>query len=629
MAIFLAFEWVSRRPYLLIGPIRLTIIGHTANLWQKDKLLVYAGENEHRMYLSDVIIFDIPTATWTQPKIQGISPRGRARHAAVINDEKLWISGGMTGADSCVLDDLCYLDLKTWAWSKVWKFIPRYDHKMWFWSGKIYAFGGMGEEMEKTSELWWIDMRQNTALGHKLQETSERRGANYRSNNSRLDLAVVHQPNSSSVQPNPSSSIYRSPVPAPGPVSMLKFVSSPNLASQTVAQHFHVYTSGYLLDFVTPADFMIETGLYALDLETLTWHKLAEGKDLFNLHYQWHYCTMNQDGTQTWLLGYSPEPSAPRQDATEELLSDVLHIDLEKVGIIGNKLHQSLAPTSDSVAVSSCLSAIGADLARLFDKHPDSGSGTDFEVIGEADDDSNVDWSETSETPRNSQQILPPTSSKPIYVHKLILQVRWPHFARLWNSQMREFHTRKLVLPEPYSTVRSFLYYLYTDSIATPCDASNSSATTTIPSEDTSPSLGNVAGMLVMANMYDMPRLRALCVDRLGKELDVDHAAIIWERANTAGEDWLRRRAARFCMANWGRVVRTEAFRCLPQESLVELCEEATDEEGRVVGGAELELQANNKVGPLTAVSQRRRGNVMVAMEEEADEDGEGEMEVG
>jgi hypothetical protein len=543
----------------------------------------------------------------------------------------------MTGADSCVLDDICYLDLKTWTWSKVWKFVPRYDHKIWFWNGKIYAFGGMGDEMEKTSELWWIDMRQNAALTYKTSDLPERRGANYRSNNSRLELAVVHTANSSSTQANPSSSVYRSPLPAPGAVSMLKFVASPDLASQTVAQHFHAYTSGYLLDFVTPAELMIETGLYALDLETLTWHKLAEGKDLFNLNYQWHYCTMNQDGTQTWLLGYAPEPSTLRQDATDELLSDVLHIDLEKLGIIGNKLHQSLAPTSDSVSVSSCLSAIGADLARLFDKHPDSGSGTDFEVIGEADDDSNIDWSENTETPRNSQQILPSTTSKPIYVHKLILQVRWPHFARLWNSQMREFHTRKLVLPEPYSTVRAFLYYLYTDSIASPCSSTTSAdlaassqpppPPTPLSTDATAPSLANVAGMLVMANMYDMPRLRALCVDRLGKELDVDHAAIIWERASMAGEDWLRRRAARFCMANWGRVVRTDGFRCLPQESLVDLCEEAADEEGRVVGGAELEMHAA-KVGPLTTVNQRRR-NLMVTMEEEGEEDVEGEMEVG
>jgi Kelch motif protein/BTB/POZ domain-containing protein len=594
------------------------------------------------MYLSDVIVFNVETATWTQPKIQGPSPRGRARHAAVIHDDKLWISGGMTGADSCVLDDICYLDLKTWSWSKSWKFIPRYDHTTWFWNEKMYAFGGLGEDMEKSSELWWMDLRKSPLLSYTRHDALDRRSPSSKPNSNRLEtsysnnLAVVHTANSGSVQTAASANTYRSAVvnPSPGPVSMIKFISSPDLYSQNHAQHFHVYTSGYLLDFVTPADLMIETGLAALDLETLKWHKLAEGKDIFNINYQWHYCTMNQDGTQTWLLGYAPEPSSHRQDNTEELLSDVLHIDLEKLGIIGNKYHQSITPTSDSTSTALPLTAIGADLARLFDQHPDTGSGTDFEVIGEADDDSNIDWSEIAETPQNSQMSLQANTSRPIHVHKLILQARWPHFARLWNSQMREFHTRKLILPEPYSTVRSFLYYLYTDSIGTYPSLSSPSPNTSPQTTTTSssPSLANVAGMLVMANIYDMPRLRALCVDRLSKDLDVSHAAIIWERASTAGEDWLRRRAARFCLANWGRVVRTEGFRALPQESLVELCE-ATDEEGRVVGGAELEggTGAQGGRGGGLQVASLRRGGVGAAasmVEEEGEEDADGEMDV-
>jgi len=30
---------------------------------------------------------------------------------------------------------------------------------------------------------------------------------------------------------------------------------------------------------------------------------------------------------------------------------------------------------------------------------------------------------------------------------------------------MAEFHTKKMHIPEPYSVVKAFLYYLYTDSI--------------------------------------------------------------------------------------------------------------------------------------------------------------------
>jgi hypothetical protein len=558
------------------------LIGHTANLWQGSKLLVYGGENEHRAYLSDVIIFDLQTAHWTQPELSGIPPKGRARHAAVIYDEKLYILGGMTGNDSYVLDDICYLDLKTWTWSRTWRFVPRFDHTAWIWGGRIWAFGGLGEEMERTSEIWWLDLRGSPTFDAPMSYGSTDRRL-VASGYSRYPFDRSAQPassttgytaNSSSLTTGPSSMISRSNAPvAPGAISSLKFISSPNLPTQSLGTHFHVYSSGCLLDFVTPASTMssFETSLTALDLETLRWQKLAEGKDLFSPTYRWHYCAMNEDGTQAWLLGCPTEPVATG-GASEEYLSDVLPIDLRKLGLLGNSLtdesrpQQSKMPASDTVSKSH-LSSIGADLARTFNQAPETGSGTDFIITAELDDD------EATETGITGPLDAPPPLSKPIHVHKLILQARWPHFSRLYNSQMLEFHTKKMHIPEPYHAVRAFLYYLYTDSIA--------------PSE-AGPTLQDVAGMLVMANIYDMPRLRLLCVNRLGKELDVEHAAIIWERAGTAGEEWLRRRAASFCMLHWGRVVRTQGFKSLSQRNLVELCEEI-DTDGRIITGEELE----------------------------------------
>jgi hypothetical protein len=109
------------------------IVGHTATLYQGDKLLVFGGENEHRTYLSDLIIFDLQTANWTQPPVTGPLPKGRARHAAVLHEDKLFIIGGITGHDNYVLDDICYLDLKTYTWSRSWRFVPRFDHSAYIW----------------------------------------------------------------------------------------------------------------------------------------------------------------------------------------------------------------------------------------------------------------------------------------------------------------------------------------------------------------------------------------------------------------------------------------------------------------------------------------------------------------
>jgi hypothetical protein len=399
--------------------------------------------------------------------------------------------------------------------------------------------------------------------------------------------------NSSSAQVNPPSFLLTSnPPEAPGAISSLKFVSGPNIPAQGSGMHFHVYTSGTLLDFVTPASTITpqDCSLSSLDLDTLRWQKLAEGRDIFRPGYRWHYCTMNEDGTKAWLLGCPTDPTATDlgPNGFEEYLSDIMEIDLRRYGLLGNNL------TPESRSEVSRLSStildhrltpqpskgLGADLAKLFDVPPEKGSGTDFTITALRDGD---DWEDDAlmssslmrYDPQPEQTWLPAdaSTSPPIHVHKLILQARWPHFARLYNSQMAEFHTKKMHIPEPYTVVRAFLYYLYTDSIH-PEDCAE---------------LNDVAGLLVLSNIYNIPHLRLLCVNRLAKELDVDHACIIWHCAGIANEDWLRKRAASFCLMHWGRVVRTQGFLKLPRQALVELSQEI-DMEGRVVGGEELEV---------------------------------------
>ena len=108
---------------------------------------MYGGENEHREYLSDVVIYDLATSYWTQPEIKGPIPKGRARHAAAVYDDKLFVVGGLAGVETYTLDEICYLDLKTWTWSRSWTFVARFDHSTWIWGGRIWVFGGLGPDM--------------------------------------------------------------------------------------------------------------------------------------------------------------------------------------------------------------------------------------------------------------------------------------------------------------------------------------------------------------------------------------------------------------------------------------------------------------------------------------------------
>jgi hypothetical protein len=607
--------------------------GHTACLWEGDKLLVYGGENEHREYLSDLVIFNLRTAHWTQPDVRGQIPKGRARHAAVVHNDKLFIVGGLTGSDTYTLDDVCYLDLKTWTWSRTWSFVGRFDHSAWVWGGRLWVFGGLGPDMERGGELWWLDLKGNPAFTTAptygttdASNTGERFG---RSPRISFNQPLQHIPtgtsgytaNSSSVQVR-ASSLVPKPV-APGAISTVKFVSGPNVPSQALGTHFHVYSSGSLLDFVTPAGTIrpSECNLSALELDTLHWQKLAEGPEIFDPAYRWHYCAVNEDGTKAWLLGCATDPPENGGGTNfENYLSDVLPVDLKRFGLLGNHAVPEIGsgrrkmPASDRNP-SSLLGALGTDLASMFDHIPESGSGADFVVSGERDDDDDERSMMTPHTAVPEQEFVTPitSTSAPIHVHKLILQARWPHFGRLYASQMAEFHTKRMHIPEPYPVVRAFLYYLYTDSIS--------------HHSEYCAGLSDVAGMLVMANVYDMPRLRLICLNRLSRELDVQHAAVIWERAATANEEWLKRRASIYCMTHWGRVVRTEGFRRLSRQSIMELCE-VVDMEGRVVGGEELEVFGGLGGGRFGAGGVGREGHKVRGSLAET-EDGEGEDDEG
>ncbi|KAK3901913.1 30e5e4f2-6b11-43d7-af86-0ec6aae4fe8f [Staphylotrichum tortipilum] len=642
-------QWTLVDNYGDIPGVRM---GHTATLYKGDKLLVFGGENEHRTYLSDLIIFDLKTAHWTQPAVTGPIPKGRARHAAVLHEDKLFIVGGITGHDNYVLDDICYLDLKTYTWSRSWRFVGRFDHSAYIWGERVWVFGGLSEDMDKVSDLWWLDLKGNPAFDSPPHiGTLDRSGLARSATSPRPSHQASQSPavgssgyaaNSRTPQVNtPSFHLKAYAPPAPGAVSALKFVGGVNLPSQMQGIHFHVYSSGTLLDFVTPAATITskECSLSALDLGALRWQKLAEGREIFKPGYRWHYCTMNEDGTKAWLLGCPTEGGAIDLGANglEEYLSDIMEIDLRRYGFLGSNMSSEaridlVRPSLRTRHVEPPSKGLGADLAKLFNQPPETGSGTDFVVtaLSRDYDEEEIMGSALmhSDSDEGSQTWLAPDAptSHPIHVHRLILQARWPHFARLWASQMAEFHTKKMHIPEPYSVVKAFLYYLYTDRIDPAeddmTDAAGAGATA---------DLADLAGLLVMSNIYNIPHLRLLCVNRLSKELDVDHACVIWYCAGLASEEWLRKRAACFCMTHWGRVVRTGGFQRLPRNALVELSQEV-DMEGRVVGGDELDMMAGMDGGRFgdggSAGGSRRKESVsssqtqLLETEDDDDEDG-------
>lgn len=300
--------------------------GHTATLYKGDKLLIFGGENEHRTYLSDLIIFDLKTAHWTQPAVSGPIPKGRARHAATLHEDKLFIIGGITGQNNYVLDDICYLDLKTFTWSKTWRFVSRFDHSAYIWGDRVWVFGGLSEDMDKVSDLWWLDLKGSPEFDSRPQsgmydrQVAPSRGSPrppYSLSGSPVVGASGYAANSRTAQVNPPSVQLKAYAPmAPGAIAAMKFVGGPHIPSQGSGIHYHAFSSGTLLDFVSPSATIShrECSLSALDLTSMRWEKLADGREMFKSGYRWHYCTMNEDGTKAWLLGCPLDPTAAEME---------------------------------------------------------------------------------------------------------------------------------------------------------------------------------------------------------------------------------------------------------------------------------------------------------------------------
>lgn len=232
----------------------------------------------------------------------------------------MFIIGGISGQNNYVLDDICYLDLKTFTWSRAWRFVGRFDHSAYLWGDRVWVFGGLSEDMDKIGDIWWLDFKGSPAFESAPSYGSMDRHASLtRSPRPSFSMSQStvgssgYAANSSSAQVNPPSfQLTNSPPLAPGTISSLKFVSGPNIPAQGSGMHFHVYTSGTLLDFVTPAATITpqDCSLSSLELDTLRWQKLAEGRDIFRSGYRWHYCTMNDEGTKAWLLGCPTDPTA-------------------------------------------------------------------------------------------------------------------------------------------------------------------------------------------------------------------------------------------------------------------------------------------------------------------------------
>ncbi|KAG0171214.1 hypothetical protein DFQ28_001097 [Apophysomyces sp. BC1034] len=254
----------------------------------------------------------------------------------------------------------------------------------------------------------------------------------------------------------------------------------------------------------------VHTGLWHLDLASMQWqhHEIL----IPNEDCNWHYFTMAEHDTSFYLFG------AVEQEP-DEYYAMVLHVDLKEYGIV------PIPPPQ-----------LGTDLVVLLHQSQTGQHGADFSIRSSIDPDAGE-----------------------LRVHRLVLLARWPHFANVINSGMTESTTNVLTLPEPFSALKAFVWFLYTDAL----------------DEALSPLL--IADLLVMADLYLLPRLLALCVRKLHSYMDIESVGKIYQCASHAGQNGLRQTALHFIFQHFGAVSRTSSFRDMPQQVFFQLLEEIPD----------------------------------------------------
>lgn len=421
---------------------------HSAALWQGDKLIIFGGSSDDEVYCNDVSVLDLTTMTWHQPDIQGDLPTGRMKHSATIHNDKLYISGGLMSGQ-VFSETIDILDLKKWVWLPSIPFVRRCQHITFFHRNRLYLFGGLAENMDRSHNICFInfDTYQVTELQVKAPET-------------------------------------------------------PSLAGQHFAQvcgdDLVVVVTNPIKQVVSEAT----TGVWSLDLTSMTWRRRGGGARFDGSPGQWYYFAMAEHDTSFYLFGNSEEES-------EEYCSQILKVDLQEHGI-----YAVPPPQMGSDLVQMLVSDAGRQLA-------------DF-IITSADE-----------------------NDPPIHVHRLILLARWPHFENLIQSGMAESMNMQLRIPEPYNVVHAFVTFLYADSI----DQFD---------------IDLASDLLVMANIYLLPRLLALCARRMHAHMDIGNVSKIYHCAGVASQHGLQQTALNYMFEHYGDVSRTIGFRNLPKEVLLD-----------------------------------------------------------
>ncbi|RIA97598.1 hypothetical protein C1645_682051, partial [Glomus cerebriforme] len=498
------------------------------------RLYLFAGRLvSSRRMTNELYELDLETYVWT--KFQDANqkaPKARYFHSANQYKNSIVFFGGMgysrTSNDGlCVLDDVSIFDLDTYIWKhpeitpSSSSPRPRYAHLAAVTANKLVVVGGQDmsnsyiEEINvlDLDELTWTSSRpfEKHCGAYRSVAVRSLRGSNIvrsfstkrvqSSNNSYYRLSYT----TNVTEENPNPIYLYSNYNFTDVKRELQVIAPPTTSNYQIMDHSSNMTGAFLppgLRFPTGAilgHHLIISGTYltntsqtfsiwALNLANLVWTRIDTGSCFSQ--GSWNRGVLCEETNKYFVLGHRDRSLVDDYNHRQTNFDHVTVVDLEAFGV-----YQPPPATMST-------NAQELGLALLNDTNL-----ADFEIVTQ--DDQRI--------PVNSQ----------------LLSQRWPHFKALTikNSEDEEqilmYNNRALEFPEPYSVTLAFLQYLYTDHLLT--------------AQQHQPQI--LAQLLLLADMYDLDRLRQLTSHSLHQSLGMSTAALIYETAALSRQTGLQIRA--------------------------------------------------------------------------------------
>ncbi|KAG0185061.1 hypothetical protein DFQ28_009993, partial [Apophysomyces sp. BC1034] len=489
---------------------------HSASI-HGQSIVVFGGMGYSRVsaeglcVLDDVSIFDIDTMTWKSPDIQPslFAPRPRYAHLSAVTEDKLIVVGGQDMSNN-YLGEINVLDLKTLEWEQV----KTFDKHLGAYRSIAIATppgtrlpaalkNDIGEEpfdAEQMAESEGSSHRASVVrqYGQSLQSANEPSPiylyTNYNFADVKRELQMIFSPAAVSSPIEDCSAAMVGSVQPPG----LRFPTGHTLGH-------HLILAG---TYLSPQSQSYT--IWALNLGTLTWSRIETGT-LFGSG-SWNRGVLHENTNRFLVFGHRGRSLLDDYNHRQVNFDHIAMVDLEAFGVY--KLPK----------VTCCTLAQEMGLRLLNEP-----AVSDFTII------------------TRENQSIP--------VNSAVLCQRWPYFSQLikdsQGNNIKEnevgveetekeiapmpstIKSHSLSFPYPYPVVIALLQFIYTDNLLT--------------AQQYQPHI--LSQLLLLADMYELPRLRELATHGLHQMLNMTTAPLIFETSALSHQTSLQIRALKMMIA--------------------------------------------------------------------------------